>query len=263
MPSNDLPTQRHAASTPIPRKPFIGLDFDPLEPGEADAWLRARGAHSPFAYVVTPNVDHLVRLETADDAVRQAYAQADLCLCDSRVLARLARLCGLRLPVVTGSDLVARLLESILVEGDKVAVIGSSIESIAALRLRYPHLRFVHHVAPMGLAKDPAAREAAGEAAAATEARTILLAVGSPQQELIARELKAKGGARGTALCIGASIDFLTGAQHRAPRVIQRAGFEWAWRLATSPRRLFRRYLIEGPAIFAIVWKWRRRQQAR
>jgi len=127
----------------------------------------------------------------------------------------------------------------------------------------YPHLRFVHVAAPMGLAKDPAARKAVGEAAIAAEARIVLLAVGAPQQEMIARELKATGTARGTALCIGASIDFLTGVQTRAPRIVQQAGFEWAWRLATSPRRLFRRYLVEGPAIFAIAWKWRNRQRSR
>jgi exopolysaccharide biosynthesis WecB/TagA/CpsF family protein len=263
MASEHRASPRRPAPARAERAHFIGLDFDLLEPGEADAWIGARSAQSPFAYVVTPNVDHLVRLETAGDAIRATYAQADLCLCDSRVLARLALLCGLRLPVVTGSDLVARLLGSVLVEGDCVVVIGSSAEAIAALTLRFPHLRFVHHMPPMGLRHDAVARAQAGDKAVAAQARIILLAVGSPQQELIAAELKGTGRAHGTALCIGASIDFLTGAQQRAPRIVQRAGFEWAWRLATSPRRLFRRYLVEGPAIFAIVWKWRRRQRGR
>jgi len=246
---------------PDSRIRFLDLDFDRLTPGEADDWLRARDDRSPFAYVVTPNVDHIVRLEAADETIRRAYASADLCLCDSRVLARLAKYCGIGLPVVTGSDLVARLLGSILLPGDQVAVVGASDEAILALRARYPSFQFIHQPAPMGLRHDAAARTAVARAAASAAARVILLAVGSPQQELIAQEIKASGEAHGTALCIGASIDFLTGAQTRAPSIVQRAGFEWAWRLATSPRRLFRRYLVEGPAIFGMVWKWRREQQ--
>ena len=61
----------------------------------------------------------------------------------------------------------------------------------------------------------------------------------------------------GTALCIGASVEFLVGAQVRAPKVLRRAGVEWAWRLLRQPRRLARRYLIDGLAIFPIVWRWR------
>jgi len=242
---------------------FLGLDFDMLGPAEADAWLCARGDDSPFAYVVTPNVDHLVRLEKAGEPVRQAYADADLCLCDSRVLARLAKLCGVELKVVTGSDLVARLFASVLRDGDSVLVVGSADDAITALRTRFPRFRILHHEAPMGLRDDPDARARVAQAAAAAGARIILLAIGSPQQELIASAMKVGGDAHGTALCIGASIDFLTGAQTRAPRFVQRAGFEWAWRLASDPRRLFRRYLVEGPAIFAMAWEWRQHRRGR
>ena len=86
----------------------------------------------------------------------------------------------------------------------------------------------------------------------------VLLAVGAPQQELLAHEMRASGRVRGTGLCIGAGIDFLVGAQSRAPRLVQRAHLEWAWRLAREPRRLWRRYLVDGPAIFPIAWAWAR-----
>ncbi|WP_263973958.1 WecB/TagA/CpsF family glycosyltransferase [Sphingomonas aliaeris] len=55
-------------------------------------------------------------------------------------------------------------------------------------------------------------------AAAAANARVILLAVGAPQQEMLAREMAQDGTVSGTALCIGASIDFIVGAQRRAPK---------------------------------------------
>src|SRR5206468_13039467 len=76
------------------------------------------------------------------------------------------------------------------------------------------------------------------------------------QQEMIAHEAGALSGASGVSLCVGAGLEFLTGDQKRAPRLIQRLGLEWAHRLATNPRRLARRYLIEGPAIFPIYVRW-------
>ncbi|QKR99435.1 WecB/TagA/CpsF family glycosyltransferase [Sphingomonas sp. CL5.1] len=240
------------------RTEFLGTEFDPLPFGAAVAWLAARDADSAYGYVVTPNVDHMVRLADAPAEVTAAYRDAALCLCDSRVLARLARLAGVTLPVVPGSDLTAALFAHVLRPGDRLCLIGGETEDAVRLRALHPALDIVHHQPPMGLRTDAAARAAAARAAVAAGARAILLAVGSPQQEMLAREIGAIAGARGTALCIGASVDFLVGRQARAPRAVQRMGMEWAWRLATSPRRLARRYLVEGPAIFPMVWRWRR-----
>lgn len=245
------------------RTEFLNIGFDTMDADAVARWLGARDAGSPVAYVVTPNVDHLVRLAQEDDAVRRAYVEADLCLCDSRVLARLARLCGITLPVVPGSDLVAGLFAQLLAPGDRVALVGGSAEDLATLRSRFPAITLVHHDAPMGLRTNEAARHAAADWAVSTAARVTLLAVGSPQQELLAHEIAQRPDARGTVLCIGASVDFLTGRQRRAPLGWRRLGMEWAWRLATNPRRLARRYLVEGPAIFPMVWRWRRNGRAR
>jgi len=146
----------------------------------------------------------------------------------------------------------------VLRPGDRVCLIGGGPGHVARLAERHPGIVVAHHAPPMGLRHDPAARARAIDFAAGAEARVILLAVGSPQQELLAHEMKRDGRARGTALCIGAGIDFIVGAQTRAPRLVQRAGFEWAWRLASQPRRLARRYLVDGPAIFPLVWRWKR-----
>ena len=108
----------------------------------------------------------------------------------------------------------------------------------------------------MGLISNPSARKTAISFARNANARVTLLAVGSPQQELLAHEMRLAGGMTGTALCIGASVDFLVGAQIRAPHFLQRAGLEWAWRLATQPHRLARRYLIDCPIIFPMTAEW-------
>jgi len=248
----DLPLRQR------PRIEFLGLDFDSRPSGDVRAWLSARGEESGFAYLVTPNVDHMVRLGKAGAQVQRAYREADLCVCDSRVLSRLARLCGVDLPVTAGSDLVRALFDDLLADGDRVCLIGGSAELAARLVERFPHVVILHHDAPMGLARNPAARAAAVAFAAAAKARFMLLAVGSPQQELLAWEMARSGDVGGTALCIGAGVEFLIGVRARAPRIVQRAGMEWAWRLIGEPRRMWRRYLVDGPAIFPAVWRWRR-----
>jgi UDP-N-acetyl-D-mannosaminuronic acid transferase (WecB/TagA/CpsF family) len=70
---------------------------------------------------------------------------------------------------------------------------------------------------------------------------------------VLARELQKRGVARGLVLCIGASINYLTGAERRAPRWMQQAGAEWAYRLLQNPGRLAHRYLIRGPRIFLLL----------
>jgi exopolysaccharide biosynthesis WecB/TagA/CpsF family protein len=60
------------------------------------------------------------------------------------------------------------------------------------------------------------------------------------------------------AFCIGAALEFITGQTKRAPVLARRLGLEWAHRLLTDPRRLWRRYLVEGPAIFLLALRWRK-----
>jgi hypothetical protein len=59
--------------------------------------------------------------------------------------------------------------------------------------------------------------------------------------------------ARGLTLCIGASINFLTGMEQRAPRWMRRSGLEWSWRLLLAPRRMAYRYLVRGPRVFGVL----------
>jgi UDP-N-acetyl-D-mannosaminuronic acid transferase (WecB/TagA/CpsF family) len=128
-------------------------------------------------------------------------------------------------------------------------------ERVAALAARTGLSAIAHHDPPMGFEGDPAALEAALRFVERAQARLTFLAVGSPRQEIVARRLAERGQARGTALCIGASLLFLCGAERRAPVAVQRAGLEWAWRLAQDPRRLARRYLRDDPAILALLWR--------
>ena len=79
----------------------------------------------------------------------------------------------------------------------------------------------------------------------------IVLGMGMPRQESVARELRASLDAPCLIVCGGAIIDFLGGKTARAPRWLRAVGLEWAFRLALEPRRLFRRYVIGNPLFLA------------
>lgn len=243
------------------RQEFLGITFTKIGMAGALDWLRARDSTSDFAFVVTPNVDHVLNLE-ADANLRAIYETADLCLCDSRVLALLARSAGIRLQVAPGSELVSLLLGSIE-PGRAICVIGSNESVAARLSERLPGIEVRCHVPPMGLRHDPAAQAEAAAFVRSHPADYILLAVGSPQQEMLAELLRRDGGVRGTALCIGAAIQFFIGESKRAPRWVQRMSLEWAYRLLQDPRRLAHRYLVKGPAILPLYARWKRARRAR
>jgi exopolysaccharide biosynthesis WecB/TagA/CpsF family protein len=191
--------------------------------------------------------------------LRPIYCDAVLCLLDSRVVRRLARLLLLPAPpVVTGSDLTARLLSHHVAPGERIAIIGLSPVWLPALTKRFRLGPPAHYNPPMGYDRDAAEIDRIIDFLRANPTRLIFLAVGSPRQEILACALSNAGGLTGTALCIGASLEFLCGARRRAPRLVSASGLEWAWRLAQEPRRLFRRYLIDSPRIVTLLIRHRR-----
>ncbi len=226
---------------------FMTLDFADGDRSQTLARVldMARGA---YGYVVTPNVDHVVKL--MDGRVgREVYEGADLKVCDSRILSHLARLRGVSLPVYPGSDMTADLLASLAAEGLTIAVFGPDRAAFNDLAARYPRqtLRWIE--APMLVPGTLAWRAVVAQAAHA-DWDILLACVSFPKQELFAHALRAAGRQTGVTLCVGASVDFLTGRQQRAPKVFQQLSLEWLHRLLSQPRRMFRRYVIEGPAIF-------------
>ncbi|AXV17677.1 glycosyltransferase (plasmid) [Neorhizobium sp. SOG26] len=227
---------------PSQRKYFLGSPFDPV-PAERVLGLLANPAAAAmgFRYIVTPNVDHVVRMGRNID-IKRFYRQAWFSVCDSRPIAMLARLVFLKLPVVTGSDLTVSLFKSVIRDGDLITLIASQEAVVHDLRERYPNVRFRAYLPPQGIWDNPEAMQACIDFVARAEARFVFIAVGSPQSEKIAYELSRHPDARGIGLCIGASLEFLVGVKKRAPLWMQRAGLEWVHRMASDPRRLWRRY---------------------
>jgi N-acetylglucosaminyldiphosphoundecaprenol N-acetyl-beta-D-mannosaminyltransferase len=234
---------------------LLGVYFNMLSMDEVLRLIAARPAGAPFAYVVTPNADHLVRLVRDPATYRPLYDGAWLCLLDSRVVRRVALLFGLPAPpVITGSDLAAALVRDAALRNEQVTILGLTAERADDLAAR-TGLRFRHYCPPMGFENDPVSLTQAVRFIERNPSRLIFLAVGAPRQEMVARALADRGIATGTGFCVGASLDFLAGVERRAPALVQRAGMEWAWRLAQNPKRLWRRYLVDDPAILRLLWR--------
>ena len=248
--------------TAAPRSRFLDIEFDGGSYDQVVEELERLSQQNSFSFIVTPNVDHVLMLHPkaqtpATQAFRQAYNAAAMQLCDSRILQRLARRHGVMLDVITGSDLTAYLFQKGHLDGRTVAIIGGDADMVPELQERFPAVRIVQHQPPMGVLKNPRAVDDIIAFIEQKRAHYVLLAIGAPQSEIVAHQCARAGKSVGVGLCIGASIEFLLDRKRRAPRWMQSLSLEWAYRLLSEPRRLWKRYLISGPRIFLLAWQKR------
>ena len=94
-----------------------------------------------------------------------------------------------------------------------------------------------------------AEEESSAVAADIVKSRADLLFIGmtTPKKEIF---LGRYGALLGVPVMhgVGGSFDVLAGVTRRAPRLWQRLGLEWAYRVLQEPRRLWRRYLTTNVA---------------
>lgn len=243
------------------RIPYLGVVYDPLSEEQVLDMLISRDPQADFAAVVTPNADHLVRIDKSSGDVVSAYRDAWLCLNDSRIVGFLAKAGSVPLTTVPGADLVRSLFNDERFDPAwPVLFVGGTDEMFEAVVRKFGLGNAVYFNAPMGLLKDAEKFETTMRFIEAHPARYVLLMVGSPQQELLALSLARRGNARGIGLCTGAAVEFLVHPERRAPRWMSRVGLEWLFRLVREPRRLWRRYLVDSPKLFGLAFRdWRGR----
>lgn len=207
----------------------------------------------PFT-VFTLNLDHLVKLRQSD-RFRNAYANASIVTADGAPVAWLARRQDNAIERTTGADMVVPLIQAAAQAGIPIYLFGSSPVALRDVSSKLSELTHgditITGAASPSLSFDPQSAEADAALAAIEHsgARLCFVALGAPKQELFAERARAEGIACGM-VCIGAALDFIVGAQTRAPLIFQKTGLEWAWRLATNPRRLSKRY-VDSALLFA------------
>lgn len=232
--------------TPVPA---LGLPLLPVTFGEAvDEVDRMIAAGEPN-YFITANL-HYAMLSHRDRRLDAVNREAAFLVADGFPLLLAARLRRRQLPErVAGSDLIYALCERAAEKGHRVFFLGGApgVADAAASELvrRYPGLQIAGVEVPpfRPLTADENARLVDRIASAGTD--LLFVALGQPKGELWLWENRQALGVP-AAVQLGASFDFVTGRIKRAPRWVQRLNLEWAYRLATEPRRLAPRYFQDA-----------------
>ena len=215
-------------------------------------------------HVATANVDFAVQA-LGDVELRRLLCDADLVLGDGTPLLWASHLLGNALPErVAGSDLMPLLLDKAEAKGWRVFFLGGTEENLAEasvrLRASNPRLQLVGAYSPPFKPLIEMDHEDILLRIRNAHPDILFVAFGCPKQEKWIGMNHQKLGVP-VSIGIGASIDFIAGAQRRAPIWMRRAGLEWIFRLVQEPRRLFRRYLTDA-GVFSrfLVMQWLRCQ---
>jgi N-acetylglucosaminyldiphosphoundecaprenol N-acetyl-beta-D-mannosaminyltransferase len=207
--------------------------------------------------LVTPNAGHLKGIATNKE-IAEIYSNADLSLIDGWPIAVAAKnASGVKAQRVTGSDLLPRLFSE-LTKDIRIGIIGgeSEYKIRQVLESKYPNIN-IQIIDTSKWSTSVYDIRRLRELVQHNALSIVLLCLGHPKQELLARELKNYdwAGARPDwIMCVGATIDFLTGEQKRAPKAFQVIGLEWIFRLSTNPRKFISRYFAAViPAVKLII----------
>ena len=241
---------------PLDRRVAVnGIGFDSVSPEELlsslDAFLECDRSHVVHFFAAHPTV-----LARQNPAYREIANRGDLNVADGLPVSLAMRLYGSKSQRITGSDALQLVPAWGLERGVRHYFYGGTPDVLEDLREAlvrdHPGIEIVGLDAPPFRAPAAADLEAAAERMRAARADAVWIGLGVPKQDVVANELRSFGAAP-VLLCIGAAFDFVAGAKRRAPRWMRSIGMEWAFRLASEPRRLWRRYLIGNAQFLAGV----------
>lgn len=240
---------------------FLNTKVDNITMAQALGKIDELVINKKPSYVVTPNVDHIVKLEN-DNEFRKVYEDADLILTDGQPLIWISKL--IKSPIiekVSGSDLFPKVCELASKKGYKVFLLGAAegVAKMAAdkLMVKYQGLDVVGtYSPPFGFEKDETETNKIIKMINEVKPDILAVGLGAPKQEKFIWKFKDKLNVP-VSLAIGASIDFEAGNIKRCPRWMQNRGLEWFYRLLKEPKRMFKRYIIDDMAIVKIYFKYK------
>jgi len=195
--------------------------------------------------LATLNLDHLTKLPE-EPPFLAAYRAQDLVVADGRPVVWLSKIARQPVELMPGSDMILPLCDLCVENGRSIALVGSSDEALSgaakALKARVPGLEvsFIH-APPYGFDPQGAAADEILRDLASSGAGLCFIALGAPKQEIFAARGRQMAPDVGFA-SIGAGLDFFSGHQVRAPKIMRMVAMEWLWRALQSPRRMVPRY---------------------
>ena len=233
---------------------LLGVRISAVDVPAVVSLIKAAVATGANGYVCIRDVHGVVKCQS-DPGLKQAHNQAYLVTPDGMPIVWALKLAGKRADRVYGPDLMLAVLDKGRETGMRHFFYGTTPEVLQRLvdriEARYPGVAIAGSMAPPF--RDLAPNEQGEVVATINDAKAdvVWVGLGTPKQELWMS--RTRGGLTAPILVgVGAAFDFHAGVKRQAPRAIQRSGFEWLFRLACEPRRLFRRYAIAIPSFIAL-----------
>lgn len=240
---------------------FMNTDIDNLTMvetlNEIDKLIQKKNC----SYVVTPNVDHIVRLEK-DEELQKVYKNASLILTDGKPLIWISK--WYKTPIkekISGSDLFPRVCQLAANKNYTMYLLGAAegVADTAARNLmkKYPGLNIVGtYSPPFGFEKNEQEMNKIKTQIQDVHPDILIVGLGCPKQEKFmyyhCKELGVP-----ISFGLGASIDFEAGNIKRAPKWMSNHGLEWLYRFSKEPKRLFKRYFVDDLKIIQVARKYR------
>ena len=233
----------------------LGVGVSAIDLGQAVAAIEGWIAKGEQHYVCVTGV-HGVMESQRDEGLRQIHNAAGLVTPDGMPLVWLSRLRGAaHVGRVYGPDLMLACCACSLATGHRHFFYGGAPwvpeELAAKLRLRFPGLAvaggYSPPFGPLTSAQDEEIVHRINDAAP----DIVWVGLSTPKQERWMHEHVTRVTAAAL-IGVGAAFDFVSGRKRQAPRWMQQSGLEWAFRLGSEPRRLWRRYLFNNPLF---LWK--------
>lgn len=224
----------------------LGIRIDALGWNEAIARLLGWARHNESRYVTICNA-HVVVTASQDGAYRKVIESSDMATPDGAPVAWMLRRQGFAgQQRINGPDLTWALARSCEAEGISVFFHGSTAETLEKLRHQllsaFPALQIAGMESPPFRPLNVEEDAAAVARINASGAGIVFVGLGCPKQERWMAEHKGKVNA--VMIGVGAAFDFHAGMVSRAPAWMRNNGLEWLHRLASEPRRLWKRYLV-------------------
>jgi N-acetylglucosaminyldiphosphoundecaprenol N-acetyl-beta-D-mannosaminyltransferase len=250
------------STTDVPRVDVLGVDVRVLDIDRTleifDHWI----TEGEREYVCVTGV-HGVMESRRDERLRGIHNQAGLVTADGMPLVWWARCQGWRQARrVYGPDLLLACCERSMTTGYRHFFYGGGdgVADLLASRLtrRFPRLIVAGTFTPPFRPLTPEEDEDVVAQINSAAPDIIWVGLSTPKQEYWMAEHVDRFDAA-VLIGVGAAFDFHAGLKPQAPRWMQSSGLEWLFRLATEPRRLWKRYLVNNPAFLwlALQQAWR------
>jgi N-acetylglucosaminyldiphosphoundecaprenol N-acetyl-beta-D-mannosaminyltransferase len=207
-------------------------------------------------YVCVRDAHGIVRCQT-DPQLRSIHNRAFLVTPDGMPVVWALNHAGhLESGRVYGPDLMLSVFEVGISKGLRHFLYGATAKTLellqARLLVKFPEAQIAGAYAPpfheLSLQEETDIAERINR----SRADIVWVGLSSPKQELWMARMRDRLEAS-MLIGVGAAVDFLAGLKRQAPRIIQRSGFEWAFRLLCEPRRLWRRYAVVVPTFISLT----------